>query len=146
MDYFIGGLITGGLAFQPSGGLSDAVQFDAQIGRWMARFKKFGHASEDGVRTLFYDSQCCHVQGDCEWVACQDTVVSRLTGGTVGRQAAGLYIGGESGGKAVVVPPGWLGAGANTSSEFWRLESICVHPGFSVPAIYICACLFGLGC
>ena len=34
VDYFIGGLITGGLAFQPSGTLSEAPSFDAQIGRW----------------------------------------------------------------------------------------------------------------
>ena len=34
IDYFLGGLITGGLAFQPSGGLSDAIKFDDQIGLW----------------------------------------------------------------------------------------------------------------
>lgn len=52
VDYFVGGLVTGGIAFQPSGALtgeSSGEQFDDLIGRWMARYKKYGHAREDGV-------------------------------------------------------------------------------------------------
>lgn len=108
VDYFIGGLITGGLAFQPSGTLSEAPSFDAQIGRWMARYKRFGHALEDGVRTLSYDAKCCHIQGVCEWVACQDVVVSRLSGGSEAG-VAGLYIG-SGAAKTITVPASHLGS------------------------------------
>ena len=40
VDYFVGGLVTGGIAFQPSGALSgpsSGEQFDELIGRWMAK-------------------------------------------------------------------------------------------------------------
>lgn len=84
---------TAGLAFQPSGTMDSAVKFDAQIGRWMSRYKRYGHAVEDGVRTLVYDDQCCHIQGVCEWVACRDVVLSRHAGGTEGATVAGLYVG-----------------------------------------------------
>ena len=78
LDYWLGGLITGGLAFQPSGAIDEGQEFDAQIGRWMSRYRRYGHAVEDGVRTLRYDAGCCHIQGTCEWVACRDVVASRL--------------------------------------------------------------------
>ena len=109
LDYFIGGLVTGGLAFQPSGTLSLAPQFDEQIGSWMGRYKRYGHAMEDGVRTLYYDEECCHIQGVCEWTACQDIVLSRLSGGTdtttVHNSISGLYLGSKN---HVTVPPAWL--------------------------------------
>jgi hypothetical protein len=110
LDYFLGGLITGGLAFQPSGDIKAALTFDDQIGTWMARYKRFGHAMEDGVRTLHFDQKCCHIQGVCEWVACQDVVLSRLSGGTGGQNATGLYVG-SAGDSSVplVVPPEYLG-------------------------------------
>ena len=33
------------------------------------------------VAATRYDAACCHVQGVCEWVACQDSVFSTLEGG-----------------------------------------------------------------
>ena len=106
LGYFVGGVVTGGLAFQPSGDLTAATDLDPLIGRWMARYKRFGHAMEDGVRTLVYDAACCHIQGVCEWTACQDVVVSRLSGGSVSG-AAGLYVG-SSTAKTVTVPASHL--------------------------------------
>ena len=73
----------------------------------MARYKRYGHAMEDGVRTLYFDEQCCHIQGVCEWVACQDVVLSKLSGGTSSEPATGLYVGSDD--RSVVVPPAYLG-------------------------------------
>lgn len=99
-----------GLAFQPSGGLTQAVAFDEQVGRWMARYKRFGHAMEDGVRTLVFDDKCCHIQGICEWVACRDAVLSKLSGGAdASTNATGLYVGGTSAeASPLEIPPEYL--------------------------------------
>ena len=105
LEYFLGGLITGGLAFQPSGSIPSAAAYDDQIHDWMTRYKRYGHATEDGVRTLYYDEGCCHIQGVCEWTACQDAVVSRLVGGTT-PNVTGLLLGSP---KEVTVPPAYLG-------------------------------------
>lgn len=107
LGYFVAGVVTGGLAFQPAGSLNSATDLDPLVGRWMARYKRFGHAMEDGVRTLVYDAACCHIQGVCEWTACQDTVVSRLSGGRVAG-AAGLYIGSRNMSTAIAVPDSHL--------------------------------------
>ena len=74
LDYFLGGVVTAGLPYQNSGTLSSGAAYDSQVARWIARYKRYGHAVEGGVRTLYYDAECCHIQGECEWTACDDIV------------------------------------------------------------------------
>lgn len=99
VDYWFGGLIAGGIAPQPEirtsavSQPSPAGEFDHRIGVWIRRYRRFGHATETGVQTLLYDSNCCHIQGDCEWVACNDAVASRLEGGTLSTPVTGVYWG-----------------------------------------------------
>lgn len=41
-----------------------------------------------------YDTMCCHVQGDCEWDVCEDSITTRFAGGSLQRSPpTGLYIG-----------------------------------------------------
>lgn len=82
IDYWLGGLIAGGIAPQLESSSTTIGEYDARIANWIARYRRFGHLSESDVQTLIYDTQCCHVQGECEWVACRDTAVVRLSGGT----------------------------------------------------------------
>ena len=120
VDYWIGGLVTGGLPLQmlatsgwtadpipenfqqrrpdtpnpkPSGG--NVTAYVARAKWWLDRYRHFGHVAEDGATTLHLDEQCCHVQGVCEWVACNDTVFATLTGGTssFANRTFGLYVG-----------------------------------------------------
>ena len=65
----------------------------ATIKRYFDAYARWGHLTEDGIEILYYDSRCCHVDGVCEWVACDDIVLSRLSGGTEAAPAAGLYAG-----------------------------------------------------
>lgn len=58
------------------------------------------------VRTLLYDENCCHIQGICEWTACKDVVLSKLSDGAV-KGAVGLYVGSGDRGPALV-PPQYL--------------------------------------
>jgi hypothetical protein len=107
-DYWFGGLITGGIAPQPEGGsLAAQTAVEQRVGEWVRLYRKYGHSVEGGVKTLVYDSKCCHIQGDCEWVACKDVVVTRLEGGTqrgLSPAAAvrGLYVASQA---AISVPP-----------------------------------------
>ena len=66
--------------------------WDAVVRTWLGLYKAWGHMTEGGVTTLVYDTECCHVQGECEWDVCADTIVSRLVGG---RMAAGIYVGSD---------------------------------------------------
>jgi hypothetical protein len=56
---------------------------------------------ESRIQTLQYDSTCCHIQGDCEWVACEDSVAVQLAGGTLRSPAVGVYVGASS---SIAVP------------------------------------------
>ena len=105
LDYFLGGVVTAGLPYQNSGTLSSGAAYDSQVARWIARYKRYGHAVEGGVRTLYYDAECCHIQGECEWTACDDIVacwvhsvvwpglcffgLSRLASSRAGREPSG---------------------------------------------------------
>lgn len=60
------------------------------LGRWLQRYQKYGHCEEDKIQTLIYDKACCHVQGDCEWVSCSDTVAVRLMDGEALRPITSL--------------------------------------------------------
>jgi hypothetical protein len=66
---------------------------DSRVAAWLRLHKGLGHGVEGGVRTLHYDGQCCHLQGECEWIACQDIVLVTLEDGDVDGAAAGLYVG-----------------------------------------------------
>jgi len=72
--------------------------WDATVNRWLTAYRDFGHMVEGGVTTLQYDTQCCHVQGQCEWDTCQDTIASQLvrSGGRSGGPASGVYVGADS--------------------------------------------------
>jgi hypothetical protein len=108
-EYWFGGLVTGGIAPQPGWSLahppSDAAA--AATRRWLQRYARWGRADEGGVHTLVYDATCCHVQGVCEWVACNDSVLATLVGGRAAAAnetapAAGLILGSAA---PAVVPP-----------------------------------------
>ena len=70
-----------------------------------------GHLAIGGVVTLKYDAKCCHIEGECEWVACNDTIVSSLAGGTHGGPVTGVYVGGGTELQTITVPT------ANTPSR-----------------------------
>lgn len=74
---------------------------DATIASWMRRRHAYGHATEGGVRTLRYDSTCCHVQGECEATSCRDIILSELAEGTLSARTVGVYVGDEA---AVALP------------------------------------------
>lgn len=94
VDYWFGGLVAGGVAPQPEG-KGDPGEFDVQVGRWIRRYRLYGHMSPEsgGIQTLYYDRDCCHVQGDCEWTVCHDVVATELHGGSLGTAVVGLYVG-----------------------------------------------------
>eukprot|EP00041_Stephanoeca_diplocostata_P019095 m.405729 g.405729 ORF g.405729 m.405729 type:complete len:1069 (-) comp21209_c0_seq2:189-3395(-) len=81
VDYWLGGLVTGGVAFQGHASAQAGV-YDVNIRDWMMRYNAFGHLREDSVTTLVYDADCCHTQGTCEWIACNDVVLVELAGGS----------------------------------------------------------------
>lgn len=101
VDYWLGGLVVGGVAPQLAG-WSDNASTVANIRTWLERYARYGHMTEDGIHSLYYDRRCCHVDGVCEWVACEDVVLSVLKGGQTGGPVAGLY-GGSS--RHVVIAP-----------------------------------------
>ena len=68
IEYWLGGLITGGVAPQLSDNIRipfshGTTKWDSAIRPWMEYYKQFGHLVEGGIRTLRYDAGCCHVQG-----------------------------------------------------------------------------------
>jgi hypothetical protein len=96
VDYWLGGLVAGGIGPQlwDAKGTAKGTPFDEQIARWMRLYVRYGHAVEGGVRTLQYDAKCCHIQGSCEWVACRDVIASRLAGGALdATETVGAYVG-----------------------------------------------------
>ena len=120
-NYWYGGLISGGIgpqfgwdsrvtSEQPSAAALDAIS------KWVQRYRKWGHTAEGAVATLVYDQECCHVQGLCEWVACEDTVFTQLKGGAGGADAAhgGLILGSK---RLAVLPSSWFNASASSSSS-----------------------------
>ena len=68
----------------------------AMVKTWLERYKRWGHVAEGGVHTLTYDASCCHVQGSCEWVACNDTVFATLVGGAVASSGESAPAGGAA--------------------------------------------------
>ena len=105
LDYWVGGLVTGGIAPQFTEDAGPVTKWDSGIHRWLAAHDAWGHLQVGGVQTLEYDSKCCHVEGECEWVACNDTIVSMLhrgrgrggdAGGVDTGPVAGLYVGSGS--------------------------------------------------
>ena len=105
IDYWFGGLVTGGIAPQLGWSWSENTTLVSGVAKWLKLYAHYGHLNESGVHPLFYDHRCCHIEGICEWVACEDIVLSRLTGGEIGdgRPVAGLY-GGSS--RSVAISPG----------------------------------------
>ena len=100
IEYWLGGMVTGGVAPQVSelfNGSVTVTAFDAPVKRWFDAYAAFGHMIEGGLSTVRYDTTCCHTQGECEWDICSDVIASRLVGGTA---AVGVYVG--SGQHAVV--------------------------------------------
>jgi hypothetical protein len=91
--YWLGGLITGGIAPQLSEFGGPVTMWDSVVRQWLTAYRTFGHMIEGGITTLVYDRDCCHVEGECEWEVCQDVIASRLEGGTGGGPAAGVYVG-----------------------------------------------------
>ena len=82
---------------------------------------------ENMVQTLSYDAQCCHVQGDCEWVACQDSIAVAMYGGTIGTHVAGVYIGSD----AAVRVPQQLATHDNTTLLVFQAYNV-THSAISV--------------
>ena len=113
VDYWVGGLVSGGTPPQIYFGSAEGRDMpspevvDALRG-WVERYKRWGHTVEGRVHTLNYDVGCCHVQGLCEWVACDDAVFAALVGGADGDRAptGGLVLGSPA---PVVVPPAFFG-------------------------------------
>ena len=104
IDYWFGGLVATGVAPQLGWTWSENATLVSSVQRWLHRYAYWGHLTESSVHPLYYDERCCHIEGTCEWIACEDIVLSRLTGGTIGedRAVAGLY-GGSS--HAVTIAP-----------------------------------------
>ena len=99
IGYWLGGQVTGGIAPQLSEFSGEVSRWDGEVARWLTAYAAWGHIVEGGVTTLRYDTDCCHVEGSCEWEVCADTILSRLTGGSA---SAGLYVGHAA---HVTVPP-----------------------------------------
>ncbi len=90
ISYWLGGLVTTGVAPQiddrPDG------RWDAVVSGWLKDYTYYGHMQEDGAYMLHYDEGCCHIQGEaCEWIACQDVMLSVLGGGSCNASVVGLY-------------------------------------------------------
>ena len=71
-----------------------------------------GSHLEGKVHTLIYDDTCRHLQGICEWVACDDAVLTALVGGADGvahRRAVDPRVP-----LAVTVPPALLAASGSS--------------------------------
>ena len=117
-DYWFGGLVTGGIAPQPRYGHTSRIPLNVTtaVRRWLERYQRWGHTLEGKVHTLIYDDTCCHLQGICEWVACDDAVLTALVGGADGDGApsGGLILGSP---LAVTVPPALLEPPAGSSGE-----------------------------
>ena len=103
VDYWMGGLVAGGVAPQ-IGGWSDNATLVGVMRAWIQRYKQYGHMTEDGIRSLYYDQRCNHVNGVSEWIACDDIVLSMLAGGQMGGVVTGLYVGSP---RSVELKPEW---------------------------------------
>lgn len=107
LAYWLGGLVTGGVAPQVSefGGPLPNTSFTIATTRhWMDLYTLYGHMVEGGITTSRYDTVCCHTQGECEWQICRDVILSRLVGGSADVAPGsryGLYVGSA---KHTVVP------------------------------------------
>lgn len=104
VSYWLGGLITGGIAPQFTEDAGLVTRWDSVISRWLRAHSRWGHLSVGGVRTLRYDAKCCHTEGECEWQCCNDTIISTLSGGTQGGAVTGVYVSGGADSQATVVP------------------------------------------
>ena len=89
VDYWFGGLVAGGVTPQLgwvwNGTWTANTTAVANVRRWLDLYRYYGHLTEGGVHPLYYDERCCHIEGACEWVACQDIVLSLLQGGEIQR-------------------------------------------------------------
>ena len=129
VDYWLGGLVTGGVAPQIyTGASATPPNVTAATRHWLERYRRWGHAVEGRVHTLVYDSACCHVQGICEWVACDDAVLSVLQGGTDAEDApsGGLILGSP---LPVAVPPALLGPPAGSGVRLVVFQTARVSRG-----------------
>ena len=95
----------------------------------MDAYARWGHLTEGGVTPLHYDARCCHVDGVCEWVACEDVVLSRLAGGALPK-VAGLYAGSS---RHVTVEPA-LATNGSTLLIFAAANVSRVNLGVGAPA------------
>ena len=104
LDYFLGGLITTGVGPQPISQSHTVGRYDGAVRGWLHRFYRYGHLSEEKIQTLYYDTNCCHVQGVCQWFPCADVVAVGLQGGEISNShtaVLGVYAGGPA---AVAIP------------------------------------------
>ena len=105
LDYWLGGLITTGVGPQPVMTSARPGPYDPLVSAWMRRFRRYGHLQEQAIQTLYYDPDCCHVQGVCQWVACADVVAVGLADGEnpeVDGTVLGLYV--AASGRPIVLP------------------------------------------
>ena len=105
-------------------------RFDHAIGAWLKRYRTYGHMREEAIQTLHYDPTCCHVQGLCEWVVCDDIVSVGLAGGSLGVPVVGLYAGSH---EAVAIP-GWGG-----EEEEHNVTALLVFKAFEAENVTVSA-------
>jgi hypothetical protein len=129
VDYWMGGLIAGGVTPQV-GGWSDNATLVNAMGGWFRRYKKYGHMTEDGIRSLYYDHRCNHVNGISEWIACDDIVLSILADGQLGGPVAGLYVGST---RLVELEPQWA-PNSTTLVVFGAVNVTDANVDLGVPA------------
>ena len=125
VDYFFGGLVATGVGPQPLSQKHAVDRFDQAIGSWIRLFHNFGHLREEAIQTLHYDAGCCHVQGLCQWVICNDVVAVGLGGGSLGMPVVGLY----AGASVPVEIPAWI-AGSESNAT-----TLLVFKAAGVPSV-----------
>ena len=121
VDYWFGGLVACGIPPQimDFNGTENGTPFDDRIGSWMRMYRRFGHASESGVRTLWRDPHCWRNQRGpfAASSICHDVMYSALEGGEL---QGGLYLG--SGVRAVL--PNAAVRGANASFALFQASGV----------------------
>ena len=56
-DYWFGGMIATGVAPQPMGQGGAPGPFDAVVGKWLRRFRYYGHFIETSIQTLHWKNE-----------------------------------------------------------------------------------------
>eukprot|EP01050_Picozoa_sp_SAG11_P029696 SAG11_NODE_8466_length_1012_cov_0.763417_2_plen_85_part_00 len=67
VDYWFGGLVAGGITPHLGWNWSENSTLVANVQKWLHAYVHFGHLTEDGIHPLFFDTECCHLEGVCEW-------------------------------------------------------------------------------